>query len=200
MRALQEQKLTRSQSSNLQLHWHNSISEIAPSSSEYTMLVAHEFFDALPIHILQVCRSFSSVLLVYLNFEQKLETGWHEVLVAPIEEPSLSETEAKTEEQPSEIPPLAPTPSTLPGITLRRVLESKPSAASTLLGLSSERFKELPSGSTLEVSPTSFRIARKVGELLESGRVIDGQPSQGGCGLIVDYGGNKAYSNSFRVS
>jgi NADH dehydrogenase [ubiquinone] 1 alpha subcomplex assembly factor 7 len=51
MRALQQAKLERS---NIEIHWHNSINEITFSPSEYTMLVAHEFFDALPIHILQV--------------------------------------------------------------------------------------------------------------------------------------------------
>ena len=51
MRALQQAKLERS---NIEIHWHNSINEIKFSPSEYTMLVAHEFFDALPIHILQV--------------------------------------------------------------------------------------------------------------------------------------------------
>ena len=51
MRALQQAKLERS---NIEIHWHNSIDEITFSPSEYTMLVAHEFFDALPIHILQV--------------------------------------------------------------------------------------------------------------------------------------------------
>lgn len=51
MRALQQAKLG---SHNIEIHWHNSINEIPSSPSEYTMLVAHEFFDALPIHILQV--------------------------------------------------------------------------------------------------------------------------------------------------
>ena len=51
MRALQQAKIERF---NIEIHWHNSINEISFSPSEYTMLVAHEFFDALPIHILQV--------------------------------------------------------------------------------------------------------------------------------------------------
>ena len=51
MRALQQEKLKRF---NIEIHWHNSINEIISSPSEYTMLVAHEFFDALPINILQV--------------------------------------------------------------------------------------------------------------------------------------------------
>ena len=51
MRALQQAKLEHF---HIKIHWHNSINEITFSPSEYTMLVAHEFFDALPIHILQV--------------------------------------------------------------------------------------------------------------------------------------------------
>ena len=51
MRTLQQAKLERF---NIEIHWHNSINEVTFSSSEYTMLVAHEFFDALPINILQV--------------------------------------------------------------------------------------------------------------------------------------------------
>ena len=68
MRALQQEKVV---SSNIQIHWHNSINEITTSPWEYTMLVAHEFFDVLPIHILQVRRylymncSFSKRHLCY---------------------------------------------------------------------------------------------------------------------------------------
>ena len=54
MRALQQAKLNSDKRHNVEIHWHHSINEISSSSSEYTMLVAHEFFDALPIHILQV--------------------------------------------------------------------------------------------------------------------------------------------------
>lgn len=54
-------------------------------------------------------------------------------------------------------------------------------------------------GSTLEVSPTSFRIARKVGELLASGSPNDENPSVGGSGLIIDYGASRAFDNSLRV-
>ena len=72
---------------------------------------------------------------------------------------------------------------------LRRVLSPSPTAASTLLGRSSLRFEQMPEGSRLEVSAASFRIARKVGELL----------SPGGCALVVDYGGDSPFGDSFRV-
>ena len=54
MRATQQVNITKADRTNIQVHWHTSIGEILPSSTEYTMLVAHEFFDALPIHVLQV--------------------------------------------------------------------------------------------------------------------------------------------------
>jgi len=95
---------------------------------------------------------------------------------------------------------------------LRHVLSSTPTAASTLLGLSSPRFRDLPIGASIEVSPVAFKLARQVGQLI-SGRkkpepfaarettdVKLESDSVGGCGLIIDYGGDKVYGNSFRVS
>ena len=86
----------------------------------------------------------------------------------------------------------------------RQVLSPAPTPTATLLGLSSPRFLKLPPGSRVEVSPTSFKISRKIGELLRgtaSGETADTVRSKSaGSALIVDYGGDKAYGNSFRVS
>lgn len=55
MRALQKTKLhPSSQKGGWELLWHDSIDNIPLGSGEYTMLLAHEFFDALPIHVLEV--------------------------------------------------------------------------------------------------------------------------------------------------
>ncbi|KAK0446166.1 S-adenosyl-L-methionine-dependent methyltransferase [Armillaria borealis] len=145
MQALQNDNLLPfSQKGGWDLAWNESIDEIEPSSSDYTMLVAHEFFDALPVSMLE-----------------RGKQGWLEIMVDSIpdsiEEPAY--------------PRLAPT------------------AASTLLGRSSLRFDQMPEGSRLEVSAASFRIARKVGELL----------SPGGCALVVDYGGDSPFADSFRA-
>jgi len=173
MRTLQQAKLG-SDKHNIELHWHNSINEIISSPSEYTMLVAHEFFDALPIHVLQ-----------------RMQTGWHEVLVAPnIEEEKI---ESNADESNQSSPTVVTT-------TLQRVLARNPSTASTLLGHSSPRFQDIPVGSCLEVSPTAFRIAHKIGQLLSSENSGNETTSLGGCGLIIDYGGDKAFTDSFRVS
>jgi len=120
-----------------------------------------------------------------------MQTGWHEVLVASNMEGEKVEPNADETSLPS---PNAVT------TTLKRVLARNPSTASAVLGYSSPRFQEIPVGSSLEVSPTAFRIAHKIGQLLSSGNSGDKKASLGGCGLIVDYGGDKAFGDSFRVS
>lgn len=37
-----------------QLLWHDMIEDIHEDGDLYTMLIAHEFFDALPFHLLEV--------------------------------------------------------------------------------------------------------------------------------------------------
>jgi NADH dehydrogenase [ubiquinone] 1 alpha subcomplex assembly factor 7 len=39
---------------SIQLVWHDSIDDIPHDDETYTMAAAHEFFDALPFHLLQV--------------------------------------------------------------------------------------------------------------------------------------------------
>ncbi|TFK28144.1 DUF185-domain-containing protein [Coprinopsis marcescibilis] len=168
LRAVQQTTLGQTaKRDNYDLHWHDRLSEIPREPSEYTMLVAHEFFDALPVHIIQ-----------------RTETGWNEVLIAS----AATET--------GEVPETGP---------LRRVLAPLPSAVSTLLGNSSQRFRNLPVGSTIEVTPASFRIAHQIGRLLSDEDPLSqtaetgGDKGVGGCGLIIDYGGDHAYEDSFRA-
>jgi len=129
------------------------------------------------------------------NLQKKKETEqWHEVLITSKDEKVRSpQNEEQDAQEP--LPPVAQDSS----ISLQRVLAAKPSSVGAVLGLSSTRFGELPAESFLEVSPTAFRIARKVGELLTSGQPEDENPPMGGCGLIIDYGGAKAYGDSLRV-
>ena len=58
MRAVLQTKFTNGDNTNVQVHWHNTIKEIKPSSTEYTMVVAREFFNVLPIRILKVIQAF----------------------------------------------------------------------------------------------------------------------------------------------
>ena len=120
-----------------------------------------------------------------------MQTGWHEVLVAPNIEEEKAESNTDESDQTSRS-----------AITtrLQRVLARNPSTASTLLGHSSPRFQDIPAGSYLEVSPTAFRIAHRISQLLSNKNPEDKTTSLGGCGLIIDYGDDKAFGNSFRVS
>lgn len=55
MRELQKAKLEpKAEKEGWELKWHDVIEDVEPSSDQYTMVLAHEFFDALPMHILQV--------------------------------------------------------------------------------------------------------------------------------------------------
>lgn len=177
MRNLQKEKLHLVAKAGCQLHWHDSINDITPSN-HFSLVVAHEFFDALPVHVLQ-----------------KTQNGWNEVLVASNLEPFTSDRSSPETGVFSYSSPIYP--------RLRRVLSSTPTAASTVLGLSSTRFQNLPIGATIEVSPASFKIARQVGELLsctkDQNQEQNTKSSLGGCGLIVDYGGQKVFGDSFRA-
>ena len=117
--------------------------------------------------------------------------GWHEVFVAP----NIEEEKAESNDDESD-------PSSQSSVTtrLQRVLARNSSTASTLLGNTSPRFQDIPIGSFLEVSPTAFRIAHRISQFLSNKNSKDKTTPLGGCGLIIDYGDDRAFANSFRVS
>lgn len=60
MRAIQENKLRDfAIRVGCELNWHDTLSSIKRSDA-FTMVVAHEFFDALPFYLLQVLFVLSS--------------------------------------------------------------------------------------------------------------------------------------------
>jgi hypothetical protein len=57
LHAVQEKKLRGwSVKNGLELHWHESIEDVPTGDGVYTMLIAHELFDALPFHLIEVRR------------------------------------------------------------------------------------------------------------------------------------------------
>ncbi|KAJ3844798.1 S-adenosyl-L-methionine-dependent methyltransferase [Lentinula raphanica] len=158
LREIQRERLSGVAAS---IEWYESIDHLTPSDDSFTMLVAHEFFDALPVHVFR-----------------KTDQGWKEIMVSS----KIKNPDNLAQEQYPR---------------LQHVLSPETTAISNIFGNSSTRFQSLPVGSDLEVSPTSFRLARKVGELL-SKRPTETGLSLGGCGLIIDYGGDHAFGNSRR--
>lgn len=68
-------------------------------------------------------------------------------------------------------------------------VDREPSLISRLLPASSDRFERIPVGSRLEVSPESSKAVREMGKLIQNG----------GAGLVIDYGADRAFSDSMRV-
>ncbi|KAI0072761.1 DUF185-domain-containing protein [Panus rudis PR-1116 ss-1] len=175
MKALQEKVVgdaIRKHDMSAALQWSDSIDTIARDENSFTMVLAHEFFDALPFHLLR-----------------KTDQGWQEVLID-----SSPDHAAPTILTSSGTPASSTSSTSKPHF--RQVL-APPSPGSMLLGLSSLRFQEMPVGSQIEVSPPAFKIAHQLGKLLATPEKY--QDSSIGCALIVDYGDEKAFGNSFRA-
>lgn len=162
LRKKQKEKLDKY---GVPLNWHDRIDDVPQDT--YSLVVAHEFFDALPIHVLQ-----------------KTERGFREVLIG------LDSTTLIKNRSPLDIDTTLASPSVQrTSSRLNFTLSAEPSPVASVLVASSARFANLPTGSRIEVSPASFKIAHKVGSLVE----------KGGAALIVDYGGPRFFGNSFRA-
>ncbi|KAG8773765.1 hypothetical protein FRC12_002322 [Ceratobasidium sp. 428] len=131
------------------LQWHDTLGELTSSEDFFTVFIAHEFFDAIPIHIIE-----------------KFPDGFQEVLIdidRTAQAMAITSTSSSTKSQPS---------------NFRYVLSGRLSPLAHTLGQSSPRFADLPTGSRIEVSPASWSIARTVGKLINApgggaGLVID---------------------------
>jgi NADH dehydrogenase [ubiquinone] 1 alpha subcomplex assembly factor 7 len=54
-RPLRQQQEKSLSSASVEVAWHESIEEVPVEEDDmYTMFIAHEFFDALPIHVFEV--------------------------------------------------------------------------------------------------------------------------------------------------
>ncbi|KIJ51505.1 hypothetical protein M422DRAFT_157874 [Sphaerobolus stellatus SS14] len=152
--------------------WYDSIEDIPlGTDNEFTMIVAHELFDALPINIIQ-----------------KTQDGFRELMVdlstSTVAADASSGSDTK---QPSKIP-------------FQFVLSKEPTARSEFLGRLSPRYSKIPEGTRIEVSSVAWKIARRIGEML-SRSSSEGVKSSNvnGAALIIDYGDEHAFPSSFRA-
>ena len=176
----------------MRAEWFPSYHGVNVDPDAWTIVVAHEFFDALPIHI----------------FEKKLE-GWREVLV-----------DIETDANKSGVTVLKASDLAKPKKDneprLRFVVSPGATPWSQLLAAKNERFRNLQPGQRVEVSPLSWAVDRRIGEwvsgydalkvkndgsaeeLTDEQKKERARPSQGGCALVVDYGAARFFSDSFR--
>ncbi|KAK4055553.1 hypothetical protein OIV83_000099 [Microbotryomycetes sp. JL201] len=191
LRAEQKSQLSAHGFGDTMTNWWGTASEVPPTEDEFTLVVAHEFFDALPIHI----------------FEH-VDKGWREVLVDVADSKAITATEPLR---------LVLSPGPTPASMLYTRLSSMaavdassdrnapksqsfnfdttmpmPQAHSQEQSLSPtlSRFARLPIGSRIELSPASWEIARDLGKTMQGPR--------GGAGLVIDYGDSKAFGRSWR--
>lgn len=193
---------------------------------QWTALVGHEFFDALPIHIFEkTIKGFREVLVdvkretVYRSAstnsaETTRQAGQSGVTTIKVSDLRRNKTASSSPGSASGTAASAGPPE------FQYVLSPTETPWTKLLASSNPRFKSLQPGQRVEISPESWATARKIGELVagkkakvpEESRKLMGRKadeereeadtgeSLGGAGLIVDYGDEKAFGGSFRVS
>lgn len=136
------------------IYWVENETEIDELNLPSTnFVIAHEFFDALPI------KSF-----------QKTEFGWREFMVE--HSPSVENHQVKL--------PSSETDDERYDNEFHLTLSPKETPSSKIPELST-RFKDLPIGSRIEISPDSELFITKIASL------IDNQSNTGGA-LVIDYG------------
>ncbi|GAA5877005.1 hypothetical protein JCM3774_006873 [Rhodotorula dairenensis] len=228
LRGVQKLKLATTGFAETRTEWYGDIKEVPVSDDEFTIFVAHEFFDALPIHVFE-----------------NTQNGWREVLVDVADPKTIAPTKSSPD-HPALRLVLAPTPTPASALysSLAHAIyptvahQQSPDLASaapaprrrealldvdTTLGATSssaptvtaeenaslgatsliaQRFARLPIGSRLEVSPSGWEIARDLARLVGPGSQADAGPGTaagpGGAGLVIDYGDAKAFGRSWR--
>ncbi|KAG8799254.1 hypothetical protein FRC17_007186 [Serendipita sp. 399] len=161
----------------LSIEWHDHIDDVPVDvgPETHTLVVANEFFDALPINVFE-----------------KAADGWREVLV--------DENTQSNVLRPSEVPVSSRTDTSSTSIAstlhspprLRFIVSNQPLPVPALA--TNPRFLNLPVGTRVEYSRGG------VGTMRSLARLIGGSGSGGGrgLGLIIDYGDDRFFSSSFR--
>lgn len=194
------------------IHHSDRIEDIPFESDTFNIIIAHEFFDALPINVFQ-----------------KTEEGFREVCVnlgMDGGDPMSMLGDKQSQAEPSRgtilhqaVSAAASSPAPLNNSGLTLGLSKESSTLSDILPATSPRFQDIPVGERVEISSESWQVMRCIGELVSGLRhgaqrnpsgmgqpeVVKESESQGeravgGAALVIDYGSDKASSNSFRVS
>ncbi|GAA5918546.1 hypothetical protein JCM1841_003294 [Sporobolomyces salmonicolor] len=208
LRGVQKQALEKAGFGETPVFWHANVEEVPKTDDEFTVAIAHEFFDALPIHIFEnTQKGWREVLvdiadpkgiIVSADAHEPLRlvlapnptpasalyTGLAQAAIGAVEPTPTLRSAAPLLDVDTTLPPPAPSPSVYASPS------PSPSSRAEAPSLTAQRFARLPQGSRLEISPSSYEIARGFAKLIEGDR--------GGAGLVVDYGDAKAFGRSWR--
>ncbi|GAA5989382.1 hypothetical protein JCM11641_004206 [Rhodosporidiobolus odoratus] len=228
LRTIQKSALEAVGCGSIRTEWYGDIKEVQETEEEWTVLIAHEFFDALPIHV----------------FEHT-QKGWREVLVDVSDPKAITTTSKSTEPLRLVLSP-TPTPASTLYSTLAQLafpsvghqqipdlLHSAPAArkpgqvgagflnVDTTLGVQPPSTPSTPSpladsdsgetGATPAAAAGSL-IAKRFARLPLGSRLEVSPASweiardlaklaagkRGGAGLVVDYGDSKGFGRSWR--
>ncbi|KAL1740704.1 S-adenosyl-L-methionine-dependent methyltransferase [Schizophyllum fasciatum] len=165
MRKLQKAKLS---GFKYDVQWYDAVDDVPQQDDgkTFTMVLAHEFFDALPIDIYQKMDDG--------NFLEKLVT---------VGEVSAGSERLRT--VPSTMTPKA----ALLNTAVQTYSSPKKSGFADPLDALARRLAALPSGASAEICWPAWDIATSISKLLRGG----------GCGLVIDYGGERMFGDSFRA-
>ncbi|KAF2398468.1 DUF185-domain-containing protein, partial [Trichodelitschia bisporula] len=157
--------------------WSEEMSFVPSDPSTSPFILAHELFDALPIHIFQSVSTPPSPSKLTISTsptpppQPKPQTEWRELLVTPTPPPS---------------PFAKPSGGSTPDFTL--TLSPLPTPHSAYLPSTSPRYRALlpTPGSTIEISPESLALAFSIATRIGGSPSTPRDPA--GAALILDYG------------
>ncbi|OMJ12418.1 NADH dehydrogenase [ubiquinone] complex I, assembly factor 7 [Smittium culicis] len=168
------------------IKWYNDLDSVEFSKNSCVFAMAHEFFDALPIHKFELGQNGWSEILIDVDMPEpgsKINTlpDKNEYTILSTQNSQISTHTNKSLKQPDN--------SSEKEIKFKFIKTKKPTINSSAF-LTNKRYSELFNiGDSIEVSPESAIIAQKLGKIVNE---------TNGAALIVDYGQNYTQSSTFR--
>ncbi|PVU94378.1 hypothetical protein BB561_002599 [Smittium simulii] len=189
---------------NIQVCWENNIDAVSINSNSMTMIMAHEFFDAIPIYRFELGDYGWSEVLIDVADESSHKTplnnqsnsnplGSYPLKDSLLNKPTytsytLADGKLKVKDSLNNFENHYNS-SKQNNLEFKFVKTKRPTANSDAFLTNLEFDRKFETGSSIEISPESGYIAQKISEIVEK---------TNGAALIVDYGQNYPQATTFR--
>ncbi|OMH82300.1 NADH dehydrogenase [ubiquinone] complex I, assembly factor 7 [Zancudomyces culisetae] len=163
-----------------EINWYSNIDELQLSEGSTAFFIAHEFFDALPIHRFELTSSGWAEIMVDINSNKEakdsniVDVNRLDSVVTTYSASDLSKKAAQDKADDMEF---------------RFVKTKNPTLNSTAYLTDSIYKTKFEVGDSIEVSPESASTAQKIAKLIDS---------HNGAGLVIDYGQDWTQGSTFR--